>query len=346
MVLYCGPFLLLGMIPAVFYTWGGWAPLATVACLLVVLIGAEWLSPRGPVPESRTLPERFRLLPMIYIPCQLAVIGWAALAVRDPHLPAAATVALIVSVGVTTGVFGMLSAHELAHSQRRAHNLFAAALLTGMSYRQFRIAHIYGHHRWAGTERDAATARLGEGFYAFLLRTIPGQFREAWQFEERRRANKGSWRLANRALQDLLATAILFLAAFSVLGWRSGVFLFGESAVAIVVLELFNYIAHYGLLRAPAGNGRRQALCEMHSWNSSNIAANMLIFNMGRHSDHHRMPFAAYQTLSWRSSAPELPFGYAGSILLALVPPLWRRAMDPEVARLRAKDTGRPRLAA
>ena len=27
-------------------------------------------------------------------------------------------------------------------------------------------------------------------------------------------------------------------------------------------------------------------------------------------------------------AAPELPFGYAGSILLALAPPLWRRVMD------------------
>ena len=27
-------------------------------------------------------------------------------------------------------------------------------------------------------------------------------------------------------------------------------------------------------------------------------------------------------------AAPELPLGYAGSILLALVPPLWRRVMD------------------
>jgi alkane 1-monooxygenase len=53
---------------------------------------------------------------------------------------------------------------------------------------------------------------------------------------------------------------------------------------------------------------------------------------MGRHSDHHRRPAAAYQALSEIGNAPELPLGYAGSILLALVPPLWRRVMDPRAS--------------
>ncbi len=55
---------------------------------------------------------------------------------------------------------------------------------------------------------------------------------------------------------------------------------------------------------------------------------------MGRHSDHHRRPSACYQDLSYKSRAPELPAGYAGSILMALVPPLWRRVMDPAVQNL------------
>ena len=33
-----------------------------------------------------------------------------------------------------------------------------------------------------GHSRDSATARLGEGFYHFLLRTVAGQFLEAWRF--------------------------------------------------------------------------------------------------------------------------------------------------------------------
>ena len=346
MLLYCGPFLFLASIPAFYYGLGGWGPFATVILLLAALIGAEWLSPRGAVPKFEMLPGRFRLLPMIYIPAQLAVLGWAMILASDTQLSLVPWLSLLVSVGVTIGVFGMLAAHEMAHSPDRVHRLFATALLTGMTYRQFRIAHIYGHHRWAGTKHDAATARLGEGFYAFLVRTVRGQWREAWQFEEKRRKGRRRTLVANRVLQDVLVTGTVFCAVQFFLGWRGTLFLAGESTVGILVLELFNYIAHYGLERESRGDGRREALSERHSWNSSNVAANMLIFNMGRHSDHHRAPASAYQSLSHLPSAPELPLGYAGSILLALLPPLWRRVMDPEALRLRENDMGRLGLAA
>jgi alkane 1-monooxygenase len=98
----------------------------------------------------------------------------------------------------------------------------------------------------------------------------------------------------------------------------------------VMVLELFNYIAHYGLVRSRDADGRLESLEDRHSWNSSNVLANSLIFNMGRHSHHHRQPAASYQNLKVRP-APELPFGYAASILLALAPPLWRRTMDGRV---------------
>jgi hypothetical protein len=34
--------------------------------------------------------------------------------------------------------------------------------------------------------------------------------------------------------------------------------------------------------------------------------------------------------------APELPGSYAGSIVMALIPPLWRRVMDHELDRIEA----------
>jgi alkane 1-monooxygenase len=106
-----------------------------------------------------------------------------------------------------------------------------------------------------------------------------------------------------------------------------------QSAIAITVLELFNYIAHYGLMRRERDQGL-EPLGDAHSWNSSNALANLVIFNMGRHSDHHRHPANSYETLRPIGNAPELPAGYAGSILLALAPPLWHRLMDAELDSL------------
>ena len=73
-----------------------------------------------------------------------------------------------------------------------------------------------------------------------------------------------------------------------------------------------------------------------HSWNSTGMA-NLLLFNMGRHGEHHRTPASGYRTLKRFESGPELPGGYAGAILLALVPPLWRKVMHPRLNALGAQ---------
>jgi alkane 1-monooxygenase len=143
------------------------------------------------------------------------------------------------------------------------------------------------------------------------------------------------WR-HNRVNHDIAIAVLVFAAAAWLAGPRGAAFLALESAVAIAVLEMFNYVAHYGLIRERDAGGRLEPFAPHHSWNSSNVLANPVIFNMGRHSDHHRRPSAPYQMLRHIAEAPELPAGYAGSVLLALVPPLWRRIMDPKVEALRA----------
>ena len=324
MILYAGPFLLLASIPAFFYGLGAWAPLLTVALLLAALVGAEFIAPRGHVLKLGDGRFNFRSLFYVYVPLQLASVVWATATAAGASWPAFAS--LTLSVGITTGVFGMLAAHELVHSKSKSERILGAVMLTGMTYRHFRIAHVHVHHRYAATLKDSATARLGEGFYAFLLRTLPGQFLESWRFERQRCAGRAFF--TSRIAVDIAAALASLAAVTAIWGARGLLFFALQSFVAIVVLELFNYIAHYGLLRVEVSSGRFEPLADRHSWNSSNILVNFLIFNMGRHSYHHRKPSISYQDLEFVAQAPELPAGYAGSILLALVPPLWRRVMD------------------
>jgi alkane 1-monooxygenase len=332
MILYAGPFLLLASIPAFFLGCGAAGPLLTIALLLLFLIGAEFVSPRGHVLKSGAAARNFRTLFYLYVPLQIACVVWAtASTVQASPLGFAS---LVLGTGVTTGVFGMLAAHELVHSKRKGERVLGAVMLSAMTYRHFRVAHVHVHHRYAATLRDSATARLGEGFYAFLLRTLPGQFLEAWRFERMRCTGRAF--LKSRIVADI-AVALLSFAAVTALWGAKGLLFFAlQSLVAITVLELFNYIAHYGLLRREG-----EPLSDRHSWNSSNVLVNLLIFNMGRHSYHHRKPAISYQDLEYVAQAPELPAGYAGSILLALVPPLWKRVMDG-----RAKSFGAMPVAA
>jgi alkane 1-monooxygenase len=223
----------------------------------------------------------------------------------------------------------MLAAHELIHSRSRGQRRLGLLMLFAMSYPHFRIAHVYGHHRHAATKEDASTARVGESFYGFLVRTVPAQLLQAWRFERQRNRGKRMPLLCNRILQGgmILTGGCLLLLLWSP---RAVAFMAAESAVAILVLELFNYIAHYGLVRQ-ARDGTLEPFGPRHSWNSSG-AGNLLMFNMGHHSRHHSAPTTAFAHLDSMPQARELPFGYAGAILLALLPPLWRKRMDHRIA--------------
>ena len=57
----------------------------------------------------------------------------------------------------------------------------------------------------------------------------------------------------------------------------------------------------------------------------------MLLYHLQRHSDHHANPTRRYQTLRDFEESPVLPTGYAGMIVLSLVPPIYRRIMDERV---------------
>ena len=331
---YGGPFLFALSIPILDGVVGPLGPIITVAILLLLLVGAEWLLPGKETGAVRGEPAAFRLLPFFYVPVQLAVIVWAV--VHAEHIGAVGFLALVLAVGVTTGVFGVLVAHELVHDPRSVSQWFGAAMLSGMSYRHFRIAHVFGHHRRAATEDDPASARLGESVYHFLVRSIVGQYRDAWHIESARLRATGRSLHWHRLLADAATMAGIYLAFLWLAGWQ-GVALFAlESAIAIVILEVFNYVAHYGLLRRGEGEAR-EPFGASHSWNSSNTFANALIFNMGRHAQHHANATAPYQSLAHDDAVQELPFGYAASILLALIPPLWHRIMDPAAQRLQTR---------
>jgi len=95
----------------------------------------------------------------------------------------------------------------------------------------------------------------------------------------------------------------------------------------ILLLETVNYIEHYGLLRKLKENGKYEKVQHQHSWNSDHILGRIFLFELSRHSDHHYKASKHYQILNSLPDSPQMPTGYPGMMLLALVPPLWVRFM-------------------
>ena len=326
---YSIPFLFLATAPLGFLLGGAWSFL-TLAVMPVSLCGLDLLL--GFDSTSRTNGSGYRLLPWLYIVLQIAVIAFAAIAVTAPETTFVEALGLTLSVGVTAGVFGILAAHEMVHSPIAGERALGLTMLACVGYMHFRIAHIHGHHVRGATFDDPATARRGENAYAFIGRSVVGQFREAWAFEAARLRHRQlpTFGPSNRML-FYLAVEIAIAAGFAIFDLRSLAFWLAQAALAVVLLELFNYIAHYGLARRRKPEGGFEPIAPRHSWNSLRRMNNWSLFNMGRHSDHHRRPTQEYQYLAADPEAPQLPAGYAGAIFCALIPPLWRRIMDPKV---------------
>ncbi len=105
-----------------------------------------------------------------------------------------------------------------------------------------------------------------------------------------------------------------------------------------------NYLEHYGLLRQKLADGRFERCQPRHSWNSNHVVTNLFLYQLQRHSDHHANPTRRYQALRHFEDSPQLPSGYGAMILLAYLPPLWFRVMDPRVVAHHGGDLNKANL--
>ena len=229
-------------------------------------------------------------------------------------------------------------AHELIHKSSKLDRAGGLALLANTAYMHFYIEHLVGHHGRVATHEDPATARLGESFYRYYPRAVSGSWLSAWDIEVERLGRQGLrvWGGHNRMLWYVV-TPLAIALAFA-LGWgpAAAAFYAAQAVVAFSLLEAVNYLEHYGLVRSQLENGRHERVTVMHSWSTDQRLTNYFLFNLQRHADHHVNAARPYPALQHVEHSPQLPTGYAGMVLLALVPPLWRRVMDPRVAAVRS----------
>jgi alkane 1-monooxygenase len=298
------------------------------------------MDPRNPTEQAPDLPARvlFRIATWLAVPVQLAVLLFMAWQATRPHATTIEIVGCVLSAGTAGGVVGITVAHELIHQPSSVDRFLGRVLLACISYLHWAIEHVAGHHRRVATRADPATARLGESLPRFLVRSIAGTYRSAWAIEAARLKRFGDRSpLGNRVLRWSVVPVIVAAALGLALGPGASLFFFAQSLVAIVLLEIVNYIEHYGLERRQVAPDVYERVSPLHSWNASHRLTNALLFNLQRHSDHHVWPRRPYFALRHHDQSPQLPLGYAGMALLAMVPPLWRRVMDPRVAAHRAR---------
>ncbi len=322
---WVGPLVVLGLVP-----------------LIDLVVGLDRTNPPDDLIEALEEDRYYRWVTYLFLPVQYAGFALAMylIARGDPFL-GAGDLGLVGSVGLAAtigciGGIGINTAHELGHKREANERWLSKVALAQSFYGHFYIEHNRGHHVRVATPEDPASSRLGESFYAFWPRTVVGSLRSAWSIEQKRYARRDQhpFRPGNDVLNAWVMSAVLWGAVVVWLGPVVLPFLVLQAVVGFSLLEVVNYMEHYGMLRQKVGRADRQRYERVdpsHSWNSNNIATNVLLYHLQRHSDHHANPTRRYQTLRDFEESPVLPTGYAGMIVLALVPPLWRRVMDPRV---------------
>ena len=286
----------------------------------------------------------YRAIPLIWGPLQFGLLYWMIWYVTGPgdaHLSALETSVLFFGMGAITGTVGINYSHELMHQRNRTERFLGDILLAMVLYSHFRSEHLQVHHRYVGTPRDPVTARYNEGFHRFFPRVLKQCLVSAFHAEKAMLARKGRpWHDLSNPFFRYWALQVLMLAlAFFIGGWAGlGLFVW-QAIVAIWQLELVNYIEHYGLTREHLGGGKYEHVKPRHSWNAAHRASNWLLINLQRHSDHHYKPdrrFPLLQTYT-EAEAPQLPYGYPLMTMAAMVPPVWRRVMNPRVRQWRRR---------
>ncbi|HET9198507.1 MAG TPA: alkane 1-monooxygenase [Solirubrobacterales bacterium] len=312
---FLGPVLVFGLFP-----------------LLDMAIGRDPTNPPDSVLKFLEQDRYYRWCTYVFIPIQYAGLVFACWMWSSGDLSLVENVGLALTMAVVGGI-AINTAHELGHKRASSEKWLSRVALAQTGYGHFFIEHNRGHHVKVATPEDPASSRLGEGFWAFLPRTVIGSLRSAWGIETARldRLGKSHWSIHNDVLSAWAMTVVLFAGLAIAFGPVVLPYLLLQAAIGFSLLEVVNYLEHYGLLRQKREDGRYERCLPEHSWNSNNVASNVLLYHLQRHSDHHANPTRRYQALRHVDEAPQLPTGYAGMIVLAWFPPLWRRVMDPRL---------------
>ena len=300
--------------------------------LLDQLLGEDGNNPPESLVSSLEEDRWYRWLTWLSVPAVWLAVGVAAWIAVSGELSLLGWLGLAVSAGWSSGA-GINVGHELGHKKSALERWLARLALAPACYGHFVVEHVRGHHRDVATPEDPASSRFGESYYRFMAREIPGAFRRAWRLERERLAGLGRSPLdiRNENLQAWALSVLFWGALLLVLGPAVLLFMLAQALFAYSLLSAANYVEHYGLLRERLPDGRYERPAPRHSWNSNRVVSNLLLYQLQRHSDHHAWPARRYQSLRHFDEAPQLPTGYFGMFVLALLPPLWRRVMDPRV---------------
>jgi alkane 1-monooxygenase len=320
---------ILPLITLSFWLTGPHSPKVALLWLLpmLALYGTDYLAPPDRKQPREDLPN-WPYTCQVYALAAIQIANYVLLLRTISHLhvndlaSVQQTLAMLVPTmflsGTNAGYSGIVIAHEFVHRHRALELTLGRILLIGVFYEHFATEHVRGHHPRVGTAADPVTAHFGETHWQFVRRTVPAQFKSAWQLETTRiRSKDVRWfsrrMLQHRVLQGVVAeTALLCVIAYG-FGWLALVFFMLQAATAVIMLETVNYIEHWGLSRS----GKK--VQSVDSWDTDSWFTHYTLVGLSRHADHHAQASRPYQRLRHCDETAKMPAGYYGTVMKAII---------------------------
>ena len=338
---YLLPFIIYVSAIRSFHTQGivVWFPL--ILAWVIIPLAELFIKPdsknMGVVEEELAKTDKiYDLILYIIVPLQFIALYFFLKNISDPTLAWYDTAGRIGVMGLLCGVFGINVGHELGHRVNVFEQTLAKMLLLSSLYMHFFIEHNKGHHKRVATPEDPSSARLGEWIFIFYFRTVIFSYLSAWKIagNDTRKKDKAAFSLFNEMIQFQLVQIAFVILLFFLFGWLATVYFLAASVMGFLLLETVNYIEHYGLQRKMTGDGKYERALPVHSWNSDHVIGRLFLFELSRHSDHHYLASRKYQVLRHHDDAPQMPTGYPGMMILALMPPAWFWIMNKKIKKM------------
>lgn len=270
---------------------------------------------------------------LLFVPVLIALTGWCVYNAGTQPLDIIEITGLAFSLGLVNGILGFTLAHEFIHRRKKLERFAGYLLLLQNNYLHYCDEHIRGHHVNACTPEDPHTARIGETIYSFLPRTFFQTYMNAIKIE-RKRLGKKKYKiplLHNRLVWFAVLQLGLIVSIFFLLNEKALLFFIAQNMVAIQLLNIVEYLQHYGLMRQKNESGGYKKMDAQHAWETGKKNNVFSLFGLENHADHHLHPGKFFTELTQVEDSPKHPAGYSFMVFLVFIPPLWFKIMNKRI---------------
>lgn len=264
-------------------------------------------------------------LPDLYASIVVPFVLTFPFALASAPLPSSSLVALTFSTLVLFAIASCVS-HALIH-QPIWHRRLGSVLSAVCAYPWMQYEHL-SHHARSRAVDMASAPRSNESALAFALRRLYLVPLVSFRF----RHSGAATHTIKNPLDDLythLALTLLTWFLFTAVAGLPG-FLIYLACVLVtpLLISLVNYIQHWGL-----GDDSQPLRPELRhvAWDDDCQVLTWLTLDLNFHYNHHQNASAAYFQRTGKFMGPRMPISYGFAVLLCLVPPLWRRVMQPKL---------------